>query len=103
MRDGQGRRFAPSPLAWEGGDGGGVRVIIKNTGSGISEELRERIFEPFFSTKSGGTGLGLTIARRLIESHGGRIAIESDGASWTSFVVELPSHKEPHGSPHSDR
>jgi len=82
-------------------DASGVRVIIKNTGSGISEELRERIFEPFFSTKPGGTGLGLTIARRLIESHGGRIAIETDGSSWTSFVVELP--KEPNGSPHSDR
>ena len=71
-------------------DAAGVRVRITNTGSGVSEELRERIFEPFFSTKPSGTGLGLTIARRLIESHGGRIAIESDGASWTSFVVELP-------------
>ena len=90
VRDVQGRRFAPSPLVGEGGDGGGVQVMIKNTGSGLSEDLRERIFEPFFSTKPGGSGLGLTIARRLIESHGGRISVESDGASWTSFVIELP-------------
>jgi len=68
----------------------GVEVRIRNTGSGLAAELRERIFEPFVSTKPGGTGLGLTIARRIIESHGGRIRVESDGSSWTTFVVELP-------------
>src|SRR5207244_13406972 len=56
----------------------GVQVRIQNSGSGISEELRERIFEPFFSSKRGGTGLGLTIARRLIEIHSGSVAVESD-------------------------
>jgi signal transduction histidine kinase len=69
----------------------GVQVRIQNSGSGIPAELRERIFEPFFSSKRGGTGLGLTIARRLIESHSGRVAVESDGSSWTSFIVEIPS------------
>ena len=69
----------------------GVQVRIQNSGSGIPAELREQIFEPFFSSKRGGTGLGLTIARRLIESHSGRIAVESDGSSWTSFIVEIPA------------
>jgi signal transduction histidine kinase len=69
----------------------GVQVRIHNSGSGIPEELHERIFEPFFSSKRGGTGLGLTIARQLIESHSGSVAVESDGASWTSFIVEIPA------------
>ena len=69
----------------------GVQVRIQNSGSGIPAELREQIFEPFFSSKHGGTGLGLTIARRLIESHSGRVAVESDGSSWTSFIVEIPA------------
>ena len=79
--------------AWQAGlpvDAQGVQVLIRNSGSGIPEELRERIFEPFFSSKRSGTGLGLTIARRLIENHGGTISVESDGSSWTSFIVELP-------------
>ena len=68
----------------------GVQVRMQNSGSGIPEELRERIFEPFFSSKREGTGLGLTIARRLIESHGGRLSVASDGSSWTRFMVDLP-------------
>jgi signal transduction histidine kinase len=67
-----------------------VQVLIQNSGSGIPEELRERIFEPFFSSKRDGTGLGLTIARRLIESHGGRLSVDSDGFSWSCFMVDLP-------------
>ena len=63
---------------------------MQNSGSGIPEELRERIFEPFFSSKREGTGLGLTIARRFIESHGGRLSVESDGFSWSRFMVDLP-------------
>jgi signal transduction histidine kinase len=69
----------------------GGEVVIQNSGSGIPEELRERIFEPFFSSKRGRTGLGLTIARRLIESHGGRISVACDGSSWTKFIVDLPA------------
>jgi signal transduction histidine kinase len=69
----------------------GLWVAIRNTGVGIPEDMRARIFEPFFTTKAEGTGLGLAIARQLIESHGGRISVESDGSTWTSFVVELPA------------
>ena len=91
----------PNPLpegegTWEHGREGrlrlhqGVQVLMQNSGSGIPEELRERIFEPFFSSKREGTGLGLTIARRLIESHGGRLSVDSDGFSWSCFMVDLP-------------
>lgn len=68
-----------------------VRVRVRNTGSGISPELQERIFQPFFTTKARGTGLGLAIARQIVESHRGRLFVESDGYSETTFVVELPT------------
>src|SRR5437867_11031588 len=51
----------------EPGAPGRVRVSIRNTGEGIAEELRDRIFQPFFTTKSRGTGLGLPIARQIVE------------------------------------
>jgi two-component system, NtrC family, sensor histidine kinase HydH len=68
----------------------GVRVAVHNTGSGIPAELRERIFQPFFTTKAKGTGLGLAIARQIVDAHRGRIEVMSDGVSETTFVVDLP-------------
>jgi len=68
-----------------------VRIVVRNTGAGIPADLRERIFQPFFTTKARGTGLGLAIARQIVEAHGGGIRVESDGASETAFVVELPT------------
>jgi signal transduction histidine kinase len=66
-------------------------VTVRNTGVGIPAEIRERIFQPFFTTKSRGTGLGLAIARQIVESHRGTIRVESDGRHETAFVVELPT------------
>jgi signal transduction histidine kinase len=68
-----------------------VRIQVRNTGAGIPADLRERIFQPFFTTKARGTGLGLAIARQIVEAHGGTIRVDSDGASETTFVVELPT------------
>jgi two-component system, NtrC family, sensor histidine kinase HydH len=68
-----------------------IRVSVRNTGKGIPPELRERIFQPFFTTKSRGTGLGLPIARQIIEAHHGTLEVKSDGVSETTFVVELPT------------
>jgi PAS domain S-box-containing protein len=73
------------------GADGRVRVVVHNTGSGIPAELRERIFQPFFTTKARGTGLGLAIARQIVDAHRGRIEMSSDGVSETTFVVELPT------------
>ena len=72
-------------------EGEHVRVIVENSGAGIPLEIRERIFHPFFTTKPRGTGLGLPIARQIVEAHRGRLHVESDGVSETSFVVELPT------------
>ena len=75
----------------EPGAPGRVRVSIRNTGEGIAEELRDRIFQPFFTTKSRGTGLGLPIARQIVEAHHGNLSLTSDGVSEATFVVDLPT------------
>jgi signal transduction histidine kinase len=66
-----------------------VRVLVENPGVGIPPEMRERIFHPFFTTKARGTGLGLPIARQLVEAHRGTLTMESNGVSETRFIVEL--------------
>jgi two-component system sensor histidine kinase AtoS len=78
----------------ERGGQGRVRVIVRNTGAGIPLELRERIFQPFFTTKARGTGLGLAIARQIVEAHRGTLRLDSDGRTETVFTVELPSPAE---------
>jgi two-component system, NtrC family, sensor histidine kinase AtoS len=68
-----------------------VGLTVRNTGTGISPELRDKIFQPFFTTKPRGTGLGLPIARQIVEAHRGTIRVDSDGTSFTTFIIELPA------------
>jgi signal transduction histidine kinase len=68
-----------------------VRLSVRNTGVGIPPEIREKIFQPFFTTKPRGTGLGLAIARQIVEAHGGTIRVDSDGSSTTEFIIDLPA------------
>jgi PAS domain S-box-containing protein len=70
--------------------GRGCRIEVSDNGPGIASEIREQIFEPFFTTKSRGGGLGLPIARRTIELHGGTLALQSTPAAGTSIHIELP-------------
>jgi signal transduction histidine kinase len=65
-------------------------VAISDTGVGILEENLRRIFQPFFTTKAQGTGLGLAIAARIVEQHGGRIAVESEVGKGTMFRIVFP-------------
>lgn len=67
-----------------------IEAAVTDTGKGISAEIRERIFEPFFSTKEEGVGLGLPIAERIIEEHGGEIGVKSDPGKGTTFRIRLP-------------
>jgi signal transduction histidine kinase len=68
-----------------------VRVTLADSGPGIAPELRERVFEPFFSTKPEGTGFGLALALRTVEEHGGRLRLEPPPQGGGAvFVVELP-------------
>ncbi len=66
-----------------------VEVTIADSGGGIPLEVQGRLFEPFFSTKSGGTGLGLSLARQILEAHGGSIACTSTPAQGTTFVLRV--------------
>ncbi len=83
-----------------------VVLFIKDTGVGMDEEALSRIFEPYFSTKATGTGLGLTIARRNIELNGGQIAVESVKGRGTTVTLRLPrsdgSNDEHGGQPDKD-
>ncbi|MQY57046.1 GHKL domain-containing protein, partial [bacterium] len=67
-----------------------IKVEIKDTGIGIEKELLERIFEPNFSTKDVGTGLGLPIAKKIIEEHGGSIRASSKEKEGTHISIDLP-------------
>ena len=67
-----------------------VVMQVRDTGTGMTEELRRKVFEPFFTTKAAGTGLGLAICRRIIEAHGGTIGVESTPGAGTTFTVSLP-------------
>ncbi|HEX4206849.1 MAG TPA: ATP-binding protein [Ktedonobacteraceae bacterium] len=78
------RQQAPSPASqW-------VEVVISDTGMGIPPDQLERIFQPFFTTKAHGIGLGLAITRRLIEDHGGYIRVDGQFGYGTSIAVRLP-------------
>ena len=74
--------------AWA--EGNSVRVEVADTGPGIAAEDCERIFAPFFTTKTSGTGLGLAVSERLVAQHGGTISIESAPGRGTRVRVRLP-------------
>ncbi len=75
----------------EGADG--VWVSVSDTGGGIPQEQINRIFEPFYTTKKKGSGLGLMIVQRIVRAHGGRIELESQVGRGTTFRVWLPLHE----------
>ncbi|NUQ60881.1 MAG: sensor histidine kinase [Pirellulales bacterium] len=70
--------------------GDGVRLDLIDTGCGVAPNALEHIFEAFFSTKRGGSGLGLPTARKIIEAHGGRIDVQSEVGKGTQFTIKLP-------------
>ena len=71
--------------------GDGVALDLIDTGSGMDENTRAHIFEAFFSTKRGGSGLGLPTARKIIEAHGGQIRVQSEVGRGTQFTIRLPT------------
>lgn len=72
-------------------DGDHVLVRVTDTGAGIPAELQPRVFEPYFSTKKSGTGLGLPTVRRVVEEHGGTVALQSEVGKGTQFTLRLPA------------
>ena len=76
-------------------DGGDVCLDVIDTGVGMSAETQGKIFTPFFSTRPGGSGLGLPTAQRIVEAHGGTLAAASAVGTGTAFTIRLPAANEP--------
>lgn len=77
-------------LATENTAEGALKLQVRDNGSGIPEQMKGRLFEPYMTTKQRGTGLGLAIVRKIVEEHGGKIIIESQSSGGTCVSVLLP-------------
>jgi two-component system sensor histidine kinase AtoS len=71
---------------------GYVLIKVSDTGNGLSEEAKEKIFRPFYSTKPGGTGLGLPISRGIVEAHKGKILVSGEKDKGSTFTIMIPTN-----------
>lgn len=78
----------------ERSSGGRVQVSVSDIGPGLPEAVIEHLFEPFFTTRPGGLGMGLSISRSIIDAHGGRLWVDVEAASGACFKFDLPQAKE---------
>ena len=69
----------------------GVACTIRDDGRGISKDILPRLFEPYFTTKRSGSGIGLAVSRQIVEQHGGTIDITSRQGEWTLVTITLPT------------
>lgn len=85
----------PKQIAWrfERVDGG-TRIVVKDNGCGMPQDVVDKLFNPFFTTKTYGTGLGLLICQRIVEAHGGTISAKSVPGEGTEISVELPQGEQ---------
>jgi len=67
-----------------------LKIIVNDTGSGISQENLDNLWKPLFTTKAKGMGFGLTICKRIIEAHGGTISVDSQVGEGTTFTLVIP-------------
>ena len=65
-------------------------ATVADTGVGIPPQIREKIFSPFYTTRTQGTGLGLSITRKIVEQGGGSITVASEPGAGTTFTVRIP-------------
>lgn len=84
---GKGGRITVSARA----EGATVALRVADDGAGVPDDVRAKLFRPYFTTKKHGTGLGLFVIRKIVEEHGGRVAVESRAGPGATFVVELPA------------
>lgn len=75
-------------------DNGSIFFSIKDNGNGIPKDILPRIFDERFTTKESGTGLGLSLLKQIVDSHGGTIKVQSDENSGTTFLLSFPTHQE---------
>ena len=72
------------------GEPDAVRLLVRDTGPGISPEALPRIFDPFFTTKAEGTGLGLSVSYGIVRDHHGTVDVESRPGEGTTFILTFP-------------
>ncbi len=82
-------------------DHGLVEISVSDSGPGVTQDLKERLFLPYFSTKKRGTGLGLSIVSRIIEDHRGSIRVEENKPAGARFIIELPIAAHTAGAAHA--
>jgi PAS domain S-box-containing protein len=75
-----------------------LHVVLRDSGPGLSPEQKSKIFDPFYTTKTRGTGLGMAIAKRIVEAHHGQIVVGDQSESGTAIHVTLPRQQEAEGS-----
>jgi two-component system sensor histidine kinase HydH len=75
-------------------DSGQVCLSLIDTGGGMAPEILSKLFRPFFSTKPGGTGLGLATTRRIIRAHGGSLSVQSEVGRGSKFAISLPCSEQ---------
>ncbi len=92
MSDSGRLKIETKPIILHNGNGY-LDIRISDTGCGIEEDDYNKVFEPFYTTKERGTGLGLAIVNRIVESHGGKIKVESELKKGTSCILLLPRNK----------
>lgn len=93
IRTKRGSGDAPRDYAWDRQEKL-AEISISDTGPGILPENQGKVFDPFFTTKDQGTGLGLTIVHRIVENYDGKIFLDSDGRSGTTFTLHFPLAEE---------
>ncbi len=82
---------------------GGVRITVKDSGRGMEKETMERLFEPFYTTRAKGIGLGLSISKKIVESHGGDIRVGQSTSDGTTVIIELPLNQAVNGADPNER
>jgi two-component system sensor histidine kinase HydH len=76
------------------GEAGNFIIVVSDTGTGISGDQLDKVFDPYYTTKSKGTGLGLAIVQKIVEAHGGDTTVRSASDKGTSFSINIPCKRE---------
>jgi len=72
----------------------GLELVVSDSGAGIPDEALRKIFDPYYTSKNTGTGLGLAVVQKVVEAHGGTIRVQSDPGRGTRFTITLPSMEQ---------
>jgi len=80
-----------------------IQIVIEDTGKGIKGEELDKIFTPFFTTKSGGSGLGMSLTQKIVSDHWGFIDVASEFGEGTKFIVVLPVYRQAHKGESDDQ